>query len=141
MPIAVRKSEGGYFTIEAAFIGSLTCFFVIAFWLIAIYLFDFGCVDSCLKEQAVILSVGEKEEQQKVQVTKEELEKSLLVASLDSFWVVRKGEQITGKARISVKIPIPIVGEWIGKKWTNSIVITMEQGNNKTKMRRWDQLE
>ena len=88
MPIAARNSNGGYFTIEAAFIGSLTCFLVITFWLIAVYLFDLGCVDSYLKEQTALLSVGENEDQKVTSVKKEGLEKILLLASLDYFSVM-----------------------------------------------------
>lgn len=139
--IAAKITDGGYFTIEAAFIVSITCFLVISFWLIAIYIFDLGCVDSCLKEQAALFSVGEMEEQNTVQAAKQELEKNLLAASLERFSVEYRGGQVIGNARISLNIPIPVIGGWLGKRWTNSITVTMEKGNNTTKMRKWDQLE
>lgn len=142
MRTAVKKNNGGYFTIEAVFIGTITCFLVMAFWLIALYLLDLGAADSYLKEQLTMLSAETVDAKQGfVGSNQNDLQKRLLVCDIDTFRVRRNGNSIYGEVQISMDFPIPIVGDWLGKRWKNRLSITLEKGNNQTKMRRWDQIE
>lgn len=142
MRIAAKKNNGGYFTIEAVFIGTITCLLVMAFWLIAMYLLDLGAADSYLKEQLILLSADMGDVKQNfVGQDQNDLQERLLVCDIDTFRVRRSGDSIYGEVQISMNFPIPVVGEWLGKRWNNSLRLTLERGNNQTKMRRWDQIE
>lgn len=142
MRIAVKRNNGGYFTIEAVFISTITCFLVMAFWLIALYLLDLGAADSYLKEQLTMISAETVDaEQGFVGKDQNDLQKRLLVCDIDTFRVRRNGNNIYGEVEISMDFPIPMVGDWIGNRWKNRLSITLEKGNNQTKMRRWDQIE
>lgn len=136
------EEEDGYFTIEAAIVGSMACFLVLFVMVAGIYFYDVGTATSYLYEEMAELSVQTDTIQtQSSNFYKATLTERLVTARILECKISTKSSYIVGQIRLSVAFPIPMVTEWMGKVWENKITVRMEQGMTADKIRRWTVLE
>lgn len=165
------KNQGGYFTLEASMIVPIVLFGMIGIFLAGLYLYDLGTAYSFLNRETVLITdtiktngendSGEFKEQvlcersisyllqtsypdranEAKKQLKQKLQNNLIVSKPNNISFTAGQKKVQGKMRLSFSIPVPVIGEWIGKVWSNRLEVTLENGNNAEQMRRWDFLE
>ncbi len=136
------REDEGYFTVEASFLVPILCFLVMGILIVSLYLCDVsfaksylqGWVINCIDQEDFY---GENREAEK----KRELEESLFVAKVEKLSLTKKYDRIEGVIIIKMSSNVPLVGEWMGQLWRNSLTFKADRVNNTEQMRRWDQLE
>lgn len=169
--MTLKDNHSGYFTVEASFIIPIVLFCVFGTLALLLYFYDLGTARSLLNQEAVQLSDVIKTDgnietgkfDQKTLVDrpltyllrsnypkkalegtknlKNQLKGKLLVSKVNQIELMVGQDTITGKINLSYKVPVPIIGAWIGGAFQNELTVKIENGCNAEKMRRWDQLE
>ena len=169
--MTLKNNQSGYFTVEASLIVPIVLVCIFGTLAFLLYLYDLGTARSLLNQEAVQISDVIKTDgniesgrfdQKKLMDRpltyllcinypkkasegtanlKKQLKGKLLVSQADQIILKAQQNQITGKIHLSYKIPVPIIGDWIGRAFQNELTIQIETGSNAEKMRRWDQLE
>lgn len=137
-----RAGEEGYFTLEAAVIGSISCFLILFVLVVSVYFYDVGVSASYIKEVVAQLSLDTDGENTKTEkLYKNELKKRLVLAQIKECQITVKSNIIVGKVCVAVKFPIPVISKWLGETWKNTVSVQMEKGNTTDRIRRWRMLE
>lgn len=132
----LQVEEEGYFTLEAAIIGSMTCFLMLFVLVALCYFYDVGVTAAWLQENVAGRTL-EKEENGEKEEDYSQAKKRLVLSEITNCKITENDTTIQGSASIAVKFPIPVVGDWLGKRWSNQIEIQMEKGNAPDQIRRW----
>lgn len=135
------KDNRGYFTVEASFIVPTVLLCIVGILFGALYLYDLGTAESFLTREVVLKSSYPQREEEGKNRLERELQKRLMVSSVDKITLTAGRQKVKGTIRISFRIPIPLLHQMTGALWKNNLTITIDNGNNAEQMRRWDQLE
>jgi len=139
---ALWKEEEGYVTIEVVFLVTLIFLLVCAVMLSGLYICDLNQAKSFLNRRATELSINEESyESDDLSKDKQRIESQLFVTSLTEFYIVKTKSQVKGKIVLSMKLNVPMIGEWFGQLWTDTFSLNLEVGNHADRMRRWEQIE
>ena len=166
-----QNNQDGYMTVEASLLIPAFIFCVLGVFLVSLYFYDLGTARSYLNESVVLISDviktnGEnetgnffsdeletrsvtyllqqsypKQAEKAKNLLTEKLKKTLIVSKVNEMQFYAGQKKVTGRLCLSFQVPVPAIGEWIGKWWKNELTVTVENGNNAEQMRRWDQLE
>lgn len=165
------ENQKGYFTLEASFIVPITLFSTLGILLVGLYLYDLSVAKNFLNQEVAQItdtiktngkndtgrfqqkelmnrslkyllqfSYPEKAAEGKKRL-KSILQTQLIVSKVTQISITAGQDKVTGKIRLSFAIPVPVIGELTGRVWKNEITVTMENGSQAEKMRRWDFLE
>lgn len=152
----IRREEEGYFTVEAAWIGSFSCILFLFIMVVTMYFYDVGVVTAALQED-VIQTIGEEtstSDEKSVNIkgtTKEgtettkkgkafKAEQRVILSKIKEYSITTKGKTILGKATISVGFPIPVIQDWLGKTWEHQIQVQMEEQDAPNYLRKYRQI-
>lgn len=120
------KGEEGYFTVEAAWIGSFSCVLFLFIMVVAVYFYDVGVVMASLQEDVAQMTLEEDATSSKEE---SKARQRVILTEIKEYSVTVKSNKITGTATLSVGFPIPILQDWLGKSWENQIQVQMEQAD------------
>lgn len=165
------KNNEGYFTVEASFIVPTVLFCIFGVLFLTLYLYDLGIARSLLTAEVVQISDVVKTDAQngsgkfyskkliersltyllKSSYPKRaaegknrleaELKKKLIVSKVQKISLKAGQQTVKGSLQISLRIPIPVIGEMTGALWKNNVTVTIENGSNAEHMRRWSLIE
>lgn len=165
------KNQKGYFTLEASFIVPITLFSTVGILLVGLYLYDLSAAKNFLNQEVAQITdtiktngkndTGQFEQKELMNRSlnyllqsaypkkaaegkkrlKNILQTQLIVSKATQLSVTAGQDKVTGKVRLSFIIPVPVIGGLTGRVWKNDITVTMENGSQAEKMRRWDCVE
>ena len=140
--IEKMKAEEGYFTIEAIFL--VTMLFSIMFVVImsGLYGCDLNHAESFLGRRVTELSRDEKayEDSERMEDRKQ-IKTLLFVTELKNYSIVKSGGKVKGTVELSLRLNVPLIGDWFGSLWKDSFSLCVDVGNNVEQLRRWNQIE
>lgn len=165
------KDNRGYFTVEASFIVPTVLFCIFGVLFVTLYLYDLGTAKSLLTGEVVQISdviktdasnqSGEFRSKELInrpityltkssypkraaegkKELKAELQKKLMVSTVEKITMSAGQQKVRGTLQISFRIPLPVISQLTGAFWKNNLAITVDNGSNAEQMRRWSSLE
>ena len=139
----VWETEEGYFTVEAAFLVTMAFLLVSVVVLTALYICDLNQAKGFLNQRVTELSLDGDSSygSECLSEDKSRIRQQLFITKLTDFLITKTERQVKGKIVLSMKINIPMIGDWFGSIWTDTFSLTVNIGDNVEMMRRWEQLE
>ena len=136
------KREDGYFTMEASFLITMVFLLTSVILMTGLYICDLNQAKSYLNQRVTELSLEEEEyEKERLSEDINRLRQQLFVTKITDFLIIKTEKQVSGEVSLSLKMNLPIIGDWIGKLWTDNFSLTVNVSDNVEMMRRWEQSE
>ncbi len=136
------RSEDGYFTIEAVYLVSLIFLLMFVVMLTGLYICDINQAKSFLNQRVTELSRDGEEYKSSAQAEdRVYLKQQLFVTELKDYAISKTSEKVKGQITLSMRVNVPLIGDWFGNLWSDSFSLSVDVGNNVEQMRRWNQIE
>lgn len=165
------NNQKGYFTVEASFLVPMAFFLVLGILYVSFYIYDLSVARNFLNQEVALITDTTKtngrvdtgkfkqknllnrsitymlkssystQASEGKKLLKKKLQKQLIVSKVSKLTIKAGQVYIKGSLTLSCSIPIPVIGNLIGKVWKNTVSVTMENGNQVEDMRRWEMLE
>lgn len=138
----IWEEEAGYMTVEASFLVTFVFLILFTVMLAGLYVCDLNQAKSFLNQRVTELSV--KEENYAASLLAQDrsrIKEMLFVTKLSDFNITVTEKEVSGRMKLSMNVNVPLIGDWVGRFWTNEISLKVDRGNNTEIMRRWEWFE
>ena len=138
----VWEEESGYFTLEAAFLVPLLFLILFAVMLSGLYICDLNQAKSFLNRRVTELSIKEEDyDSHAYAEDKNQIRKMMFISQITDFSITQTEKQVKGSITLSMSPNVPVIGDWLGRLWTDSFSLCVDVGDNVDMLRRWEQNE